>query len=172
MSENSGTVFFVMGVSSSGKSTVGRLLAQQLGFPFYDGDDYHPKANVLKMSKGEPLNDDDRLPWLLKIRELAMEKGIPGCVIACSALKATYRQTLTDGLPHQVQWVYLAGDYQTILARMQKRTGHFMPEELLRSQFDTLEAPDDAITVPLESSPSEQVAQIINLWKPKRKSGL
>ena len=172
MSDNSGTVFYVMGVSGSGKTTIGRLLAENLGFPFFDGDDYHPQANIDKMSKGEPLDDNDRQPWLQRLRELAVEYGIPGCVIACSALKKSYREILSEGLPHQTEWVFLKGDYQTILARMKERTGHYMPKELLRSQFDALESPGGAISVPIEETPSQQLAYIIQCWKSKRKNGL
>ena len=171
MSLASGTVFYIMGVSGCGKSTVGTLLGEELGFPFFDGDDYHPEANIHKMSQGIPLNDKDRLPWLERIRALALEQGQAGCVIACSALKAKYRKTLAEGLPHKVYWIFLDGDYQTISERMKKRSGHFMPEHLLRSQFETLEIPGEAIRIPVESAPKEQVAEIIRQWELKRKSG-
>ena len=171
MSLAKGTVFYVMGVSSSGKSTIGQLLGQELGIAFFDGDDFHPESNILKMSKGIPLNDRDRLPWLERINKLALKNGQKGCVIVCSALKAKYRKTLTKGLPYDVHWIFLIGDYQTILDRMKKRSGHFMPEKLLRSQFDTLETPVEAINIPVESSPKEQVAEIIRQWESKRKSG-
>ena len=171
MSGDKGTVFFIMGVSGSGKSSVGSLLGKELGFPFFDGDDYHPEANVLKMSQGKPLDDNDRLPWLETLQGLALEHGEPGCVIACSALKAKYRKTLTVGLPHDVHWIFLDGDYHTILERMKKRKGHFMPEKLLRSQFETLERPENAIHIALASTPTEQVSEIIRLWDLKRKSG-
>ncbi len=170
MSNDKGTVFFVMGVSGSGKSTVGTLLGKKLGFPFFDGDDYHPEVNILKMSHGKPLNDQDRLPWLKRIRELAMEKGQPGCVIACSALKAKYREILDEVLLHNVHWIFLDGDYQSILDRMKNRKGHFMPEKLLRSQFEALERPEEAFHITVESTPEAQVSEIIRLWK--RKSGI
>lgn len=170
MNKPRGTVFYIMGVSGSGKTTVGQLLGRELGLPFFDGDDYHPKANIRKMSQGEPLNDADRAPWLERIRTLALENSQRGCIIACSALKANYRDILAGGLPADVVWVFLEGDYHTILERMKKRTGHFMPEELLRSQFDTLETPKAAIHVSLEATPSEQVAEVISHWKSKRKS--
>lgn len=171
MSQGNGTVFFVMGVSGSGKSTVGTMLGKELGLRFFDGDDYHPEANIIKMSEGIPLNDHDRNPWLQRIRDLALEHGQAGCVIACSALKVKYRKKLAHGLPHKVHWIFLEGDYQTLLERMQKRSGHFMPEHLLRSQFDTLETPEEAIRIAVELSPTEQVAEIIRQWKTKRKSG-
>ncbi|MCX2719389.1 gluconokinase [Lentiprolixibacter aurantiacus] len=170
MREGRGTVFFVMGVSGCGKSTVGRLLAKELELPFFDGDDYHPKSNIDKMSKGKPLDDNDRLPWLQSINRLAMEHADSGCVIACSALKVKYRKILVEGLP-RVFWIFLKGDYSTILERIKKRSGHFMPEELLRSQFDALELPDNAIHVTVELSPPEQVDEIIRQWESNKKSG-
>lgn len=172
MNAQKGKVFFVMGVSGSGKTTVGKLLAEKLEFPFFDGDDFHPEANIIKMSAGEPLNDEDRLPWLVRLGQVAQEHGIPGCVIACSALKAKYRTTLTGGLTHEVHWVFLDGDYETIIARMKERKDHFMPAALLRSQMETLEAPVNAIRIPIAGTPEQQVEQIINFWKSKRKSGL
>lgn len=171
MAEGNCTVFFIMGVSGSGKTTVGQLLAQELGFNFFDGDDYHPRSNVVKMSRGVPLDDNDRLPWLQTINKLAVKEGQAGCVIACSALKAKYRKILTKGLPHHVHWIFLDGDYQIISERLKRRIGHFMPEELLRSQFETLEIPTEAIRISVGSAPSEQLAEIIRQWNLKRKSG-
>ncbi|MBT8322587.1 MAG: AAA family ATPase, partial [Eudoraea sp.] len=123
MSSGIGTVFFVMGVSGSGKSTLGKQLAKTLGVSFFEGDDYHPKSNVRKMSQGIALTDTDRLPWLQKLRKIAGENGKQGCVISCSALKASYREVLSRGLSVEVAWIFLDGDYDTILGRLRHRAG-------------------------------------------------
>ena len=115
-----GTVFFVMGVSGCGKSTLGKQLAKTLGVSFFEGDDYHPKSNVRKMSQGKALTDTDRLPWLQKLHNIAGNHENKGCVISCSALKASYREILSGDLSNKVVWVYMEGDYDTILGRMQK----------------------------------------------------
>lgn len=141
----------VMGVSGSGKTTVGQALAHELGWRFYDGDDFHSPANVAKMAAGVPLDDDDRAGWLAALAQVihkGMGRGESG-VIACSALKEKYRQALRAAStePAQVRFVYLKGDYETILARMVNRPGHYMKADMLRSQFDALEEPADVITV-------------------------
>ncbi len=159
----------VMGVSGSGKSTVGALLAQRLGCPFYDGDDWHPPENVAKMAAGLPLEDDDRRAWLAALAELirhGLASGASG-VVACSALKETYRAALRVD-PAQVQFVYLRGDYATIQARMAGRKGHFMQPAMLQSQFDALEEPLDAWIVDVRLTPERIVDQILaqqtSLW--------
>ena len=130
-----------MGVSGCGKSSIGRALSKKLNIPFYDGDDFHPKTNIAKMSRGEALNDEDRWPWLEAINTKAnVEVEKQGAVIACSALKETYRTKLSQGLDGRDKWLYLKGDFDTILARMERRD-HFMPPALLKSQFDALEEP-------------------------------
>ena len=148
-------VYVVMGVSGCGKSTVGYNLAQSMNLPFYDGDDYHPQANVDKMSSGQPLNDDDRQPWLdnlaLQIRSWN-ESG--GAVLACSALKQNYRLTLARF--GDVKFVYLKGSKELILKRMHSRE-HFMKPEMLDSQFETLEEPKDAIELSIFDTPAEMV---------------
>src|SRR3954453_10638661 len=134
----------VMGVSGSGKSTVGAALAQRLGVPFEDGDDLHPAANIAKMSAGVPLNDDDRYPWLEAIGEwLAAHQG-GGGVVSSSALKRKYRDQLRRHVPG-LQFLHLYGSREVIAARQATRAGHFMPASLLASQFATLEplAPDE-----------------------------
>ena len=171
MSSQKGTVFYVMGVSGCGKSTLGSILAKTLGIPFFEGDDYHPKANVQKMSRGEALTDSDRLPWLQKLHKIACNHQTQGCVISCSALKASYREVLHAGLSDQVVWVFLEGDHDTILGRMKERTGHFMPVELLKSQFETLEAPENAIRVPVILSTDKQLELVLALWTDQKKSG-
>jgi gluconokinase len=127
----------VMGVSGSGKSTVGAALAGRLRVPFEDADDLHPSANVAKMARGEALDDHDRFPWLERIGEwLAVHES--GGVIACSALKRHYRDQLRSHC-HSVEFVHLSGDRQTIESRQASRPGHFMPASLMSSQFETLE---------------------------------
>lgn len=155
-------VIIVMGVSGSGKTSVGRLLANALSCPFIDGDDHHPKANIEKMSKGVPLSDRDREPWLDKLHHIASGHLNSGCVIACSALKEVYRKRLVDSIESDVNWVYLKGTYDQIFDRMNKRNDHFMGSELLNSQFETLEEPENAIVVNIDDSP-EAIVQEINL---------
>lgn len=152
-------VFIVMGVSGCGKSTIGQLLASELKIPFFDGDDYHSKHNVEKMSNGNPLNDEDRKGWLQNLNELAKEHSYTGAVIACSALKQKYREQLRDGQAN-MQFVHLEGSKEEILERMQERKGHFMPSKLLDSQFETLEIPVDALNVSIKEIPVTIVKKI------------
>lgn len=128
----------VMGVSGSGKSTVGAALAQRLRVPFADADDFHPPANIAKMTAGEALNDDDRYPWLEAIGEWLAERGSDGGVISCSALKRKYRDQLRRHC-RSVEFLHLSGTLEVISRRQASRPGHFMPASLLKSQFDTLE---------------------------------
>jgi gluconokinase len=149
----------VMGVSGCGKSTIGRLLAERLDCPFYDGDDFHPAANIAKMSQGIPLNDEDRAGWLAALADLirsSLQKGESG-VLACSALKQRYRDQLRVD-DKQVKFVYLKGSYELIKARMLARPGHYMKPGMLDSQFATLEEPVDAVAVSIENSPQEIVS--------------
>jgi gluconokinase len=132
-----GSPIVVMGVSGSGKSTVGAALAQRLRVPFGDGDDFHPQANIDKMTAGHPLNDDDRRPWLDSIGEWLAQHG-DGAVMSCSALKRTYRDQLRRHCP-RVQFLHLVGTPEVIGRRQATRPGHFMPASLLASQFETLE---------------------------------
>ncbi|MCA9837120.1 MAG: gluconokinase [Trueperaceae bacterium] len=150
----------IMGVSGSGKSTIGELLSEQLGWPFLDGDKYHPEANVAKMSAGHPLNDDDRRPWLERLHALIREHLDRGAsvIIGCSALKESYRKILKGELDN-VRFVFLEGSYDLILERMQARQ-HFMKPKMLKSQFETLEPPQEAITVSI-AEPAEQVTERI-----------
>ena len=128
----------VMGVSGSGKSTVGAALAQRLHVPFADADDFHPEANVAKMSAGHALNDDHRYPWLEAIGDWLADHCGEGGVMSCSALKRAYRDQLRKHCP-QVQFLHLSGSPEVIGHRQASRPGHFMPASLLASQFDTLE---------------------------------
>ncbi len=138
-----------MGVTGSGKTTIGRALAERLGAVFLDADPFHPPANVAKMSRGVPLTDEDRWPWLDALRSAAEDELREGrdVVLACSALKRVYRLRLFDGVPARVRIVYLDGDRETFRSRMGGREEHFMPHSLLQSQLDTLEPPADAIRV-------------------------
>ena len=130
----------VMGVSGAGKSTVGTLLAERLGVPFADADSFHPPANIAKMSRGEPLTDADRWPWLDAIGAWLDARGPLGGVATCSALKQAYRDRLLAPRP-AVRLLYLEGDPALIGARQAEREGHFMPPSLMSSQFATLEPP-------------------------------
>jgi gluconokinase len=156
------TALIVMGVSGSGKTTVAEILAEKLGWPFRDGDDFHPPANVAKMHAGTPLTDEDRWPWLAAIAAwIAEARGRGGHVIVtCSALKRVYRDALRDGHA-DVRFVYLEGTKELIASRLAKRKNHFMPPALLDSQFATLEPPaaDEApLTVSIGPTPDEIAA--------------
>ncbi|HCV80765.1 MAG: gluconate kinase [Zunongwangia sp.] len=155
-------VYVVMGVSGIGKTTIGKSLADKLEIPFYDADDYHPDANVEKMSKGMALNDEDRKGWLQilakNIKAWSTEKG---AVLACSALKECYRETLTEGLKKQVVFVYLHAEYDLVYKRMKARKGHYFKAELLKSQFDILEEPKDAIKVNANQGIPEMVHEVL-----------
>jgi gluconokinase len=150
-------VIIIIGVTGSGKTTVGRLLAHELGWAFYEGDDFHSVANIDKMVRGVPLSDEDRKPWLVAIRNLILtlvqrrESG----VITCSALKKSYRAMLR--ISGEVFFVYLKADMPVIHERLNRRVGHFMNPKLLRNQFDTLEEPQQALQVNASLSPAEIV---------------
>jgi gluconokinase len=149
-----------MGVVGAGKTTVGSLLAQKLGWRFADADDFHPAVNVEKIRHGIPLDDADRVPWLAALRNAVLDWNAKrqSAVLACSALKRKYRDQLSvDG----VRFVYLKGDFDLIEHRLQERTGHFASESILKSQFEDLETPDDAITVEIDKAPDAIVTEII-----------
>ena len=157
-----------MGVSGSGKSTVGASLAQRLECPFLDADDFHPAANVEKMKRGIPLNDEDRMPWLARLHdELEHRLGSGASVVlGCSALKESYRKILEEGLS-QIDFVFLDVDQLTLTERLEKRKAHFFPKELLESQFAALERPADAIVVDACLQFQDVVEQIVSALKAK-----
>jgi gluconokinase len=149
-----------MGPAGSGKTTVGKLLAAQLSWDFADGDGFHPAANIEKMSRGVPLTDSGRIPWLNSIREAMKQWQAQGrnVVLACSALKRSYRELL--GINSDVKLVYLKGTRELLRERLRSRKGHYAGEQLLASQLADLEEPTDAITVDAAGSPEEIVAEI------------
>jgi gluconokinase len=154
-----GNIIFIMGVSGSGKTTIGKLLSEKTGLPFFDGDDFHSQANKEKMQAGKPLNDDDRSNWLQKISQLAVKQQQAGAIIACSALKEKYRAVLSEGI-HKPQWIFLEGNYETIYSRMQNRKAHYMPASLLQTQFDSLEKPANSFLVDIQKKPDDIVGLI------------
>jgi gluconokinase len=162
-------VILLMGVSGSGKTTVGKQLAESLGWRFYEGDQFHSPENIAKMSAGIPLTDEDRLPWLNTIHNLIqtqLQNGQPA-VIACSALKKSYRELLLKGNPG-LRIVYLKGDEELIRQRMEKRGSHFMKAAMLSSQFRSLEEPEGVLTVDISQDPSKIVNTIereLHTWE-------
>jgi gluconokinase len=155
--------FIIMGVSGSGKTAVGKALAKHLGWDFFDADDFHPPANVAKMAGGIPLDDSDRASWLDALRKLIASrlKADRPAVLACSALKERYRQQLLDSNDN-VLFVYLKGDYDLIWSRMESRAGHYMKPFMLKSQFDALEEPANAITIDIALSVEQVVKSILD----------
>jgi gluconokinase len=156
-------IILVMGVSGSGKSTIGQLLADSLHWEFADADSFHSPENIEKMRHGIPLNDLDRMPWLLALQQAIQQwlQKNKNMVLACSALKASYRQVLVLD-EERVKLVYLKGAFELIQKRLQTRQTHFMPEKLLKSQFDALQEPSGAITVDV-SDPAEVIVQKIRV---------
>jgi gluconokinase len=155
-------IVVLMGVSGSGKTAVGKVLARELGWTFIDADDYHPAANIDKMRRGIPLNDDDRRPWLQALRRLvddACDRG-ENVVLACSALKHAYQEYLQRDVPGSVRYVYLYGSEELIRQRLAARKGHFMNPGLLHSQFEALEPPGDAVRVDVTPAPEVIAAEI------------
>jgi gluconokinase len=158
-------IIVVMGVTGSGKTTIGSLLARRLGFLFADADDFHSAANKEKMHQGIPLTDADRIPWLAAMHD-QIAKWIASnqnAVLACSALKNSYRQLLWTG--PEAQFVYLRGSYELIAERLRQRKGHFADEHILAGQFADLEEPPDAISVDIAPPPEKIVAEIVRRLK-------
>lgn len=159
------TCFVVLGVSGSGKTTLGKLLAKRLGLAFYDADDFHPPANIDKMSRGEALDDLDRYPWLetLAGKLLAWHEA-GGAVLACSALKEKYRKLLAQSNA-PITWIYLSVDEAVVKKRFAGRAGHFMPSSLIQSQFKTLEPPTYGLKVDADQPPGLIIQQILDILK-------
>ncbi|WP_104025511.1 gluconokinase [Vibrio hyugaensis] len=162
-----GSSVVVMGVCASGKTTIGEHLAEKLGRKFIDGDNLHPRANIQKMASGQPLNDDDRKPWLERIRDAAysLESKNEHGIIVCSALKKIYRDQIRDG-NENVSFLFLDGSKELILERMRARQGHFMKENMVNSQFETLERPENeprTIFVNIDATIEEVVASAAEL---------
>jgi len=153
-------IVIVMGVTGAGKTTIGKLLADELGWQFVDGDDFHPLANVEKMRRGIPLTDEDRRPWLAQLRTqiqawIAQHRNV---VLACSALKQSYRDELRTG--PEVRFVYLKGSPELIGERLRARHGHFAGAQILAGQFADIEEPADAVMLDVSAEPSQIVAEI------------
>ena len=148
----------VMGVSGSGKTTIGKLLAARLGRAFLDGDDFHPRANVEKMAAATALTDEDRRPWLALLNEKLRQDR--KAVLACSALKQSYRGILSEGLS-DCRFVHLRGSIELIRSRLEKRRHRYMPASLLESQFAALERPAQAIRVDIDQTPQRCVEEIV-----------
>jgi gluconokinase len=154
-------IVLVMGTTGAGKTTIGKLLASQLGWTFLEADDFHPAANIEKMKRGIPLGDEDRVPWLAAIHAELVRRDAAGenVVLACSALKEKYRAQLGAGL--QMKIAYLKGSYQKMREHIESRHGHFAGESILAGQFADLEEPKDAIVAEVSKTPEEIVSDIV-----------
>ena len=158
------SAFILMGVSGAGKSTIGKRVAAELALPFIEGDDYHPQQNVAKMSAGIPLTDADRWPWIDALVRAVNERREPDLVIGCSALSNAVRSRLRAGIARPVHFVFLTAPREVIEERLAKRPRHYMKPGMLGSQFEALEAPDDAVEIdvnrPLEDTTDEVTAYV------------
>jgi gluconokinase len=159
-------IIVIMGVTASGKTTIGTRAAKRFGWRFYDADEFHPPENIAKMSRGEPLTDVDREPWLQALHDKMAEEERAGhsAIFACSALKSRYRDVLREGLP-MVRFVFLKGDPEVLQARLDHRKGHFMPRTMLPSQMAALEEPEpgEALVLDAAKAPNELVDQIAEM---------
>ena len=156
------TIYILMGVSGVGKTTLGKMVAEEMSLPFYDADDFHSNSNKEKMKAGNPLNDEDRKSWLQSL-STSIEKwsNIEGAVLACSALKEKYRRTLAGRQGIKLEWIYLYEEIETIAERIEQRKDHFFDPTLLRSQFETLEPPDYGIHIKVNSDPEKSLKKIM-----------
>lgn len=154
-------IIILMGVSGSGKTTVGELLSQQIGVPFFDGDDFHSPANVAKMAAGTPLTDQDRAGWLADLAQhIGQWEQDKGAILACSALRESYRATLQGGAQEPLHWVFLTGDPALLLQRLQARQGSYMKANMLDSQLQTLEMPTYGLHLDVADAPQQLVEKI------------
>jgi len=167
-------IVILMGVSGSGKTTIGQILSEKLGWPLFDADEFHSAASIDKMRNGIPLEDADRWPWLDRMNAMLGEREARGesVLLACSALKQAYRDRLSKGIA-QIRWIYLKGGFGLIRKRLEARKGHYMKAGLLESQFATLEEPDDALSVDIDDSPNSIADSILRRLQalPARKTG-
>jgi gluconokinase len=154
-------ILIIIGVAGAGKTTIGKLLAQRLGWKFYDADDFHPPKNIRKIKEGIPLTDSDRWPWLESILRF-MDERDEQMVFACSALKQSYRDLLRKSRVH-IEFIYLKGTKDVILHRIEDRKGHFARADILDSQFEDLEEPEHALTEQVTENPETIVTDIIKL---------
>lgn len=163
-------IIVVMGVAGSGKTTVGTMLAEAMDCPFLDGDSLHPAANVEKMTRGIPLTDADRAPWLAAIHARLLEAFRNGrsLVVGCSALRQSYRAALAEGIA--ITWVYLKGSEALIRSRLRHRDGHYMKADMLASQFEALEEPSNAIVLDISNPPRDLVQEVLNAPGVKERS--
>lgn len=162
-------LIIVTGVSGSGKTTLGALLSEKLDLPFFDADDFHPAANVEKMGKGLPLDDHDRMPWLLALAEqLKKAAKSGGGILACSSLKESYRKMLQ--VNKDVQWIHLEGDRDLIWKRMKARKNHYMKPEMLDSQFSTWEEPAYGLKLSIDQSPGQMLIRALEFLTSREKS--
>ncbi len=157
-------IILIMGVSGSGKTKIGKLLSDYLGWTFIDADDFHPETNKSKMKRGIPLTDEDRIGWLKQLHETVLDYCLKNrdAVLACSALKESYRKVLLEDVRGCAKVVYLKCDYRTIKARLDRRENHFFNPVLLKSQFETLEEPSDGIVVDACLKPEEILKHILH----------
>ena len=159
-------IIVIMGVTASGKTTIGTRASKRFGWPFYDADEFHPPENIAKMSRGEPLTDADREPWLKALHDKMAEEERAGhsAIFACSALKSRYRDVLRQGLP-AVRFVFLKGDPEVLQARLDHRKGHFMPRTMLPSQMAALEEPEPGEALELDAAkpPNELIDAIADM---------
>ncbi len=153
-----------MGVSGCGKTTIGKILSKEKNIPFFDADDYHPKENIKMMKEGKPLNDKNRLPWLIKINNLIKKNSqVSSCIIACSSLKKKYRSIIKKNITIPIHFIYLKGKKKIIYERLKKRKNHFMKKSLLNSQFKALEEPSNSLTIDVNKNPKKIISNIIKI---------